>query len=180
MANYALMTAVGKDRPGIVSAVSGVLFNADCNIEDSTMARLGGTFSIMLVLRLPEGLISQQLREKMKTVVDEFGLWLHLEDMRPEEAVEPTPETPKHLIHVYGADKKGIVHRITKHLADQSVNVTNLHTQAIRHDQPLYVMLIEVEIPSYVDAGALKEELGKIGDQLDVHVSFKPKDDARF
>ena len=107
-------------------------------------------------------------------------VWLRLEDMRPEEAVEPSPETAKHLIHVYGADKKGIVHRITKHLADQSVNITNLHTQAIHHEQPLYVMLIEVEIPPYVDVGALQEELGKIGGELNVHISFKPKDDARF
>ena len=63
MPNYALMTAVGQDRPGIVSAVSGVLFDSECNIEDSEMARLGGTFAIMLVLRLPEGLISRQLEE---------------------------------------------------------------------------------------------------------------------
>jgi glycine cleavage system transcriptional repressor len=144
------------------------------------MARLGGTFSIMLVLRLPEGLISRQLEERMKPVTDEFRLWVRLEDMRPEEAVEPSPDTLKHVIHVYGADKKGIVHRITKHLADQSVNITNLHTQAIRHDQPLYVMLIEVEVPPYVDVGGLQDELNKIGRSLNVHISFKPKDDARF
>lgn len=180
MPNYALMTAVGTDRPGIVSAVSGILLDADCNIEDSTMARLGGTFAIMLVLKMPEGLISRQLHEKMKAVIDEFHLWVRLEDMRPEEAVEPSPENPKHLIHVYGADKKGIVHRITEHLAQQSVNITNLHTQAIHHEQPLYVMLIEVEIPPYVDVGTLHEELAAIGAELDVHVAFKPKDDARF
>ncbi len=62
MANYALLSAVGKDKPGIVAAVSAVLFQAGCNIEDSTMARLGGDFAIMLMLRLPEGFTSQQTR----------------------------------------------------------------------------------------------------------------------
>ena len=37
MPNYALMTSVGKDRPGIVAGISGVLLEADCNIEDSQM-----------------------------------------------------------------------------------------------------------------------------------------------
>ena len=113
-------------------------------------------------------------------MTDEFGLRLHLQDLRPEEASETRSEQPKHLVHVYGADRKGIIHRITRRLAEQSVNITNLHTEVIHHATPLYVMMIEVEVPAFVDVGQVQDALVAIGKEIEVTVSMKPKDGARF
>lgn len=180
MANYALLTCSGSDRPGIVSAITGVLLECDCNIEDSQMARLGPNFDCMLVIRMPEGLVSEVLGERLADIAGEFGLRTHLDDLRPEEAGETRSEQPKQVIHVYGADHKGIIHSITRRLAEQSVNITNLHTEVIHHDAPLYVMMIEVEVPPFVDAGQLQADLVAVGKEIEVTVSMKPKDDARF
>lgn len=180
MANYALLTASGGDRPGIVAAMTGVLLECECNIEDSQMARLGPEFVCMLIIRMPEGMISQQLGDRLASVAAQFNLRLYVQDLRPEEASETRSEQPKHLIHVYGADRKGIVHRISRSLAESSVNITNLHTEVIHHDSPLYVMMIEVEIPPFVDVAQLRNELAAIGHEINVEVSMKPKDDARF
>jgi len=180
MPNYALLTATGSDRPGIVAAITGVLLEADCNIEDSQMARLGPDFACMLMIRMPEGMVGRQLDDRLAEVAGQLGLKLHLQDLRPEQAAETRSDLPKHLIHVYGADRKGIIHRITRHLADHSINITNLHTEVIHHHTPLYVMMIEVEIPSFLDVGRLQDELAAIGREIEVTVSMKPKDDARF
>ncbi|NLX23734.1 MAG: hypothetical protein GXY55_18935 [Phycisphaerae bacterium] len=180
MPDYALLTASGRDRPGIVSAIAGVLLECDCNIEDSQMARLGPSFACMLMIRMPEGLVSQQLSHRLHDVAAQLALRYDVQDLRPEEASETRTEQPKHLIHVYGADRKGIVHRITRHLAEHSVNVTNLHTEVIHHESPLYVMMIEVEVPPCVDVARLQEQLAAIGSDMDIIVSMKPKDDARF
>lgn len=180
MPNYALLTSVGADRPGIVAAITGVLFENDCNIEDSQMASLGPDFACMLMIRMPEGMVSDQLLRKLDPTAAQFGLQMHMHDLRPEEASETRSAQQRHLIHVYGADRKGIVAQITKHLAAQRVNITNLHTEVIHHQKPLYVMMIEVEIPPYVDGGRLQGELQGIGKQIEVVVSMQPKDDARF
>lgn len=180
MANYALLTASGLDRPGIVAAISEVLVEGDCNIEDSQMSRLGPNFACMLMIRMPEGMVADQLHTRVAAVAAQWGLSIHTEDLRPEEASETRSDRPKHLIHVYGADRKGIVHSITRHLAEKSINITNLQTEVIHHEQPLYVMMIEVEIPSFVDAGRLQQDLTAIGREIEVVVSLKPKDDARF
>ena len=34
----------------------------------------------------------------------------------------------------------------SRHLAERSVNITNLQTEVIHHETPLYVMMIEVEM----------------------------------
>lgn len=176
MPNHAMLTAIGKDRPGIVAGVSGVLFEKGCNIEDSTMARLGGDFAIMLMLRLPEGVTARQIEPDLSPLRDDLKLTVQLTDIRPEDAME-SPDVPKRVISVYGADKKGIVAQITRHLADHSVNITNLTTHVVHHAQPLYIMLIEVEIPPYVDPDTLAEELAEVGKQIDVQVSMRPKDE---
>lgn len=180
MANYALMTAVGRDRPGIVAAISGVLLDADCNIEDSQMSRLGTDFSCMLLLAMPAGLTSLQLEERLRAVREQFKLWIHLADLAPEEATGEPHDQPVYTIHVYGADRKGIVHRISKYLAEQGINVCNLHTEIIPHSVPLYVMLIEVEVPPFVDTARLSRDMKAIGKEIGVQVSVKQKDDARF
>ena len=180
MPNYALLTASGKDRPGIVAAIARILLEQDCNIEDSQMSRLGPDFACMLMIRMPEGVVSDQLMQHLNAVSSELGLRTYAEDLRPEEAGEPHPDHLKHVVHVYGADRKGIVYRISQTLAERSVNITNLHTEVIQHAKPLYVMMIEVEIPPFVDAGRLQDELSAIGKQIEVVVSMKPKDDARF
>lgn len=180
MANYALLTANGKDRPGIVAAITRVLLERDCNIEDSRMARLGPDFACMLALRMPEGLLSEQLEKELAQAVAHMGIRLYMQDLSPEEASETRSEQPRHLIHVYGADRKGIVHRISEQLAARNVNITNLQTEVIHHQTPLYVMMIEVEVPSFVDPGRLQSELSAIGKEIGVVVAMKPKDDARF
>lgn len=179
MANYAMLSAIGKDKPGIVASVSSVLFQAGCNIEDSTMARLGGDFAIMLMLRLPEGFTSQQLAERLGQLQRQTQLTIHVADLRPEEA-EPQPESPKHLVLVYGSDKPGIVARLTALLSERNVNITNLRTHVIQRAEPLYVMTIEVELPAFIDQGELQKPLQAMAKEIGVQVELKAKPDARF
>ena len=178
MASYALLTAVGPDRPGIVAGVSAVFYRAGCNIEDSKMARLGGTFACMLVLRLPDGLTSQQLAEPLDAVRAELGLWLRLSDLSPAEAVEPTPDSARHVVDVYGADRPGIVYEVAAHLAAHSVNITNLTTHVLHRTPTMYVMSIEIEVPNFVDTTQLEADLSEIGRRIDVDVTLKRKPDA--
>jgi glycine cleavage system transcriptional repressor len=180
MANHALLTATGRDRPGIVAAVSGVLYECECNIEDSTMARLGGDFAIMLMVSLPEGATCEGLSGRLDPVRAEMGLTLQLTAVGEEEAAARASEAAGYVIHVYGADRKGIVARVTGHLAGQQINIANLTTHIIAHQNPLYVMMIDVVLPGGVDSGQLTEELSGIGRELGVQITVRPKDDARF
>src|SRR4051812_49909019 len=45
------LTAIGRDRPGIVARIAKVLLEHGLNIEDSQMRILGGRFAMMLLLR---------------------------------------------------------------------------------------------------------------------------------
>ncbi|HZN56855.1 MAG TPA: ACT domain-containing protein, partial [Planctomycetota bacterium] len=48
-----IILAAGKDRPGIVDRISGLVYEAGCNLEDSRMCILGGEFSLMVLITGP-------------------------------------------------------------------------------------------------------------------------------
>ena len=50
MDNYLVITALGKDKPGIVDKLSMAIMDCGCNIEDSRMMVMGGEFAVMLMV----------------------------------------------------------------------------------------------------------------------------------
>jgi len=43
--SFLVLSALGKDKPGIVDQLSKAIFDLDCNITDTRMTVLGGEFA---------------------------------------------------------------------------------------------------------------------------------------
>ena len=65
-----MLALVGKDRPGIVAEVTHVLYEMKGNLGETSMVRLGGNFTIMLMVCIPEKkeLIYEKLRIQFKKI----------------------------------------------------------------------------------------------------------------
>ena len=138
------VTAIGQDRPGIVAAVSGALLELNGNIEDSQMSILRGQFAVMLLVTVPEGVEQAQLTDRLGAVRDELGL--EAVTVAPVGA-GAEPVAPTHVVSVYGADSKGIVHSISAALAGLGVDITDLKTKLTgTTDSPVYVMMLEIAL----------------------------------
>jgi len=48
--NNLIITAIGSDRPGIVSELSGIITTHGGNVEESRMSRLGSDFAIIMLV----------------------------------------------------------------------------------------------------------------------------------
>ena len=46
---HIIISALGPDRPGIVSELSKIITNSNANISESRMIRLGGDFTMMIL-----------------------------------------------------------------------------------------------------------------------------------
>lgn len=166
------VTAIGRDRPGIVAAISGVLFELGGNIEDSRMSILRGHFAVMLIVELPAETSPESLERDLAAVREQLGL--EAVSVREVESLagEPGAE-PGHVLTVYGADRPGIVHRVAALLAERGVNVTDLSTRVTGTKEPVYVMVMELALG---DAGEaeLASALREAGEELAVDVSLRP------
>jgi glycine cleavage system transcriptional repressor len=174
MARFAL-SAIGRDRPGIVAAVSGALLEHGANIEDSRMAILGGHFTIMLIVSTPEDADADALRADLERTRAEIGLGaLTLEEVAPEHGAA-RPE-PTHVVTVYGADHPGIVHSVASTLAAAGANVVDVATHLVEEEgeQSLYVMMMEVDLPASVEPERLEAQLRVTADREQLDLSVRP------
>ncbi len=176
MAQNMILTAVGKDKPGIVAGVSKVLYELGYNIEDSSMTLLKGEFAMILVISGKKDISPVQFSKNFDFLRKTLGLSIYLRELSPDELVHKVDEQVKiYAISVYGVDKPGIVYEITQFLADKKVNIVDVNTQiAGSKEESVYVMLLEVEVSSDMGEEHLRKELENKGKELDVNVSIHP------
>jgi glycine cleavage system transcriptional repressor len=174
MRHFAL-SAIGRDRPGIVAAVTEVLLAHAVNIEDSHATILRGHFTMMLVVAAPEDADIERVRADLEGVRDR----LELEALALSELAEIDPNAeppPSHIVTLYGADHPGIVHGATAALAERGVDVTDMTTKLAGEGdgEPLYALMMEIALPEDVSADELGEALGRVGGEQGVEVSMRP------
>src|SRR5687767_4021858 len=115
---HVAVTAVGADRPGIVAAVTKVLFDRGANIEDSRMAILGGHFAMVLIVETADATGLEQALQEPARALD-----LTVSARPVEEAPTRYAEGARTIVNVYGADKPGIVAGVSATLAEHGVNI---------------------------------------------------------
>src|SRR5436309_3085430 len=100
------VTAIGRDRPGIVARLSEALLELEGNIEDSQMSILRGHFAVMLIVKLPDGVDPAELERRLEEV--RSGLDLEAISISAVDDLGPGGSRPSHILTVYGADRPGI------------------------------------------------------------------------
>ena len=170
MPQFAL-SAIGRDRPGIVAEVTRALLGHSLNITDSQMAVLSGHFTMMLVVTAPEGTDVDLVQEELARTRDRLSL--DALSFSPLGDAEPgSVAVPSHIVTVYGVDHPGIVHAVSARLAARAVNVTDLETRLVG-EASLYAMVLEVALPAGVEPEALRAMLDEVGAEQGVEVTVR-------
>ncbi len=139
MDQWYMLTFVGKDRTGIVANVTRALFEGKCNLGEASMARLGGNFTIMLMVRSPGSL--EELESMMTPVAEKEGLRVHVDAIEGELHHHEEPDVR---ISVYGADRAGIVADVTGALAEAGLNILSLETDVGGAPaDPIYIIYLD-------------------------------------
>lgn len=162
------VTAIGRDRPGIVAGLTGVLVEAGGNVDDSQMSLLHGQFAVMLIVSVPDDTHVDRLRVQL----DEAGRGLGLDAVTvcPVSELDRGPD-PTHVVTIYGADRPGIVHRAAQLMAEREVNITDLKTRRTASgDGHLYTLMMEVALSG--DAGELEGALASMAEEAEVEASI--------
>jgi len=167
------VSAIGRDRPGIVAAVAKVLLEHGANIEDSDMTILRGHFTMMLVLSTPDDADVDGLRAGLERAGEELGL----EAVSLSEVAEldlSGERGPSHIVTVYGVDHPGIVHAVSSAMAGRQVNVTDVATRLVGGEERLYAMMMEVALPPGLAVEQLESALQEVGRAQGVEVTVRP------
>jgi glycine cleavage system transcriptional repressor len=169
------VSCIGADRPGIVAAVTGVLVDHGCNLEDTSMSILRGHFAMMLVVAGPDGLAAAALESALAEASGRLELVTVVRAI--DDDVPSSPPGEAWSVSVYGADRPGIVHRFTSLLADAGVNVVDLDTRVIGGaDRPVYAMVLDVTLPPGLAGPELADRLAALAADVGVECTIRPAD----
>jgi glycine cleavage system transcriptional repressor len=166
MNNWKMLTLVGKDQPGIVAKITSALFATGAQLGKASMMRLGGNFTIMLMVN--SELDIKLLCEAVKPIVDELALTYHFQEIEADIHDHQIPDTR---ISVYGSDRPGIIAKVTSALLENGFNILDLESDvAGETTESIYIMHIEgvaEHSPEEIEA-ALKSQ---IDDNIHIDVS---------
>lgn len=156
MRQWYMVTVIGMDRAGIVAALAQALFKGGANLGEASMSRLGGNFTIMLMVET--GLARAQLEHSLAPVAHEMGLRIHVD---PIEGRLHAHREPNLRVTVHGADRPGIVAQITGILAALGFEIHDLYSDVGGSpDRPIYIMMLEGRLTASLDV--LEQALGPL------------------
>ncbi len=137
--NWFMLTLVGEDRTGIVAKLTTALFEGGCNLGEAAMARLGGNFSIMLMVQ--HGGSVESLEALITPVAQSLDLHLHIDRIEGHLHRHLIPDVR---VTVYGADRAGIVAQVTSALSSVGFNILDLQSDVGGSStKPVYIMTLE-------------------------------------
>jgi len=167
---------LGPDRPGIIAAVSQVLFAQGCNLEDVNQTSLQSQFVGIFLAALSGTVRAEDLLGALRERLDPLGLFVHLRPVDPADG-RPEPPCEPYVITTIGPDRPGLVAGITGLLARFGANITNLRavSRAEREHQE-YVMFYEVDIPTDTDRQAFRVALRERAQELGLDVNFQHRE----
>jgi glycine cleavage system transcriptional repressor len=174
---FILVTTVGTDRPGIVEDISGWIFEAEGNIEDSCMSLLGGEFATIVLVSGENGLLSsleKTLKEFQKN--KEFTIFLKAVSENPQTQEKPVL---RYLLHATSLDHPGIVHKVSQLLSSKGINIILAQTQTVSapfSGAPSFHLEMQIDIPASVSINTVREELKDLGDSKNIDFTLSAEE----
>jgi glycine cleavage system transcriptional repressor len=177
MKRWFVLSAIGRDRPGLVADLAQLLYDCDTNLEDSRMTILGTDFAVILLGSSSAPDAGDRLALGAKRLERDHALTILLRSLEGERRPPvPAPGTRLYRVEAVGEDRAGIVASLCRVLADRSVNVAELSSRSRPGPggSPHYELSILAEVPESSDARELREALEREADRLVVDVALLP------
>lgn len=171
--NHLVISALGKDRPGIVDQLSKAILDEGCNIADSRMTVLGGEFAVLLLvegnwntLTKLEGGIARLEKQLDMTIIAK----------RTEQRKASGTLLP-YGVEVVSMDHPGIVHHLASFFSQRNINIEDMATTsyaAAHTGTPMFSVQMTVGIPSSIHISTLREEFMEFCDTLNLDAVLEP------
>ena len=165
-----VVTLVGPDRPGLVSAISDKAVEFDANWADSVMSNFAGQFA---------GIVQLQVRpEKCDELITALRT-LESPQMRISVAkggaASSAIKTRRLKLDLVGHDRPGIIHSISSQLAKRQISIEKLETHIVSgamSGEQMFQMKALLLVPVTLDESELRDGLEGLANELMVDISF--------
>ena len=166
-----VLNLMSSDHPGIVAAVTGAVESLDGNIDACSQTVLGGYFTLIMIVSLPERIEPEQLAARVRDAgssAEAFQVVARPARLDAENAAREACE--RFVITAFGRDRPGVVRSFSQYLAAKDINIVDLYGD-IRGDD--FVLIGQVEVPVHWDIRLMQADLEQMGLELGFTVKLQ-------
>ncbi|WND02435.1 hypothetical protein QGN29_12855 [Temperatibacter marinus] len=147
--NAYLISIAGEDRVGVVSNVTGYLFEIGANLADTAYAVLGEGFEFSCVADLVDLMTPEELEEGLISLPALKGTRINVAKF-PFGVDRPDMGEISHVLEVQGGDRTGLVSRISDVLQQFDSNIVRMNSRRVDTGQNEleYRMRFALNIPA--------------------------------
>ena len=171
--DHLVISALGKDQPGIINRLSRAILDAECNILDTRMAVLSGEFAILMAVEAPWDKLAR-LENQLPELQKELGLTITADRTTPKEA---SGQYLPYGVDVVALDQPGIVHNLTRFFADRGINIEDMTTSsyaAAHTGTPMFGVRMTIGIPANMQIAGLRDEFMEFCDHMNLDAVLEP------
>jgi glycine cleavage system regulatory protein/folate-dependent phosphoribosylglycinamide formyltransferase PurN len=165
-----IVTAIGSDRPGIVSLLSERAQGFGANWAGSRMANLAGQFAGMVHFEVPPQ-NAEPLAQALRGL-ESSGLRVVIEQVE----TPPAPVGRRMVkLELTGLDRPGIVRDLSRSLAQQGVSIDDLHTEIIddgTSSEHLFKVKALLVVPESLPNETLRRALDALANEIMVDIAL--------
>ena len=168
MNNSLVRTALGFDKPGIVSELTGIVTEYNGNIQESKMLSLGSEFVVMMLVT-----IDISIQETLIKALEEVdGLNISTKNTKLQKL---STDEVHYKIKLNGADNEGIVNVLSNYLTKESMNIVDLETKIINAPvtgAPIFNLKAMTTVSKLKNINEIQSDLSQIANKLGIEISI--------
>lgn len=173
---HLVLTAIGADRPGLVSALSDTIAAGGGNWLDARMASLAGQFAGILLVEVDTERADPLVAELQKLA--DRGLRLTIE----KSAGQPGAQGGRMCkLELLGHDRPGIVRDISRVLAGLQISIAEFETERSSGSfsgEAMFKASALLQVPQRLEIDQVRRALEELANELMVDLSLEPRQAA--
>lgn len=169
--HYLVISALGKDCPGIVKKLSKIIVDSNCNVEESRMTVLGGEFALILWISGSEKDITK-IQDILAAKGEDLKLTIITKPTEPKKAQQKMVPCN---VNVVSIDHPGIVHEVADFFSHRNINIEELNTEAYsaaHTGSPMFSITMAISVPAESHISRLREEFIDFCDGLNMDATL--------
>ncbi len=167
--NFVVITATGKDKPGLIAEITDVISRSNGNIVDIEAFSMRGLFAIFMIIDCRSITIPfESLEAQLLGIGREIGLDVVIEPYLPGRRKSGKKLV---LLTTLGKDRPGIVSRISRFLSQSNANIERIRMTAYGELNAMEILIDINDIPTPLED--FKRNLDKACKEVGQDVVFQ-------
>ncbi len=176
--NNIAISVIGRDCPGVVSAIAAAVAREHCDIVEMTQTLLKGQFASIVIVSAPDHVTDEALQKAVHLETSGRGLELTVaaRTFDEGEVFSAGEGTEPFVVTVIGAHASDILVSLTAVFAENKINIENLRALQAENGGAGSIFVFEVSLPLSIDRNAFRRMLQAKARQNSLEISMQHQD----